>query len=351
MTTERARLGATARGFTLIEALVVISILSILIALTLPAVQAAREAARKTQCANNLRQFGLALNHYATDYGSFPHMNVGYSGSDPQAPTGWGSFSTHVALLAHLDRRDLFNAVNFSRPNVREMRLGEWDQSEPHPANRTVAAARLATFVCPSDPAPEVAPWGGTNYRVNLGTAVDRPEFPYSPPAEGENGAFVPLSMLRPSDFRDGLSQTAALSEKPRGQSAGRFDRFSGYWFHLKSLYTTQAELIATCRSLQGEPAEFQNDVGSRWFIPFCRFTFYKHDAGPNSAVPDCVGGWTNADPALYNGSFASRSYHPGGVHCAYADGHVSFTRDSTDLAIWRAIGTRSGGEAVGDGF
>jgi prepilin-type processing-associated H-X9-DG protein len=135
--------------------------------------------------------------------------------------------------------------------------------------------------------------------------------------------------------------------KKSRGFISDRFAPFSGYWIKRSALYTTQDELLKTCGSLTGEPQEFQNDVGTCWFMPYLRFTFYKHDTGPNSAVPDCVGGWNNSDPAFFNGAFAARSYHAGGVNIAFMDGHVAFQSGAMGLAIWRAIGTRAGGESV----
>ena len=110
-------------------------------------------------------------------------------------------------------------------------------------------------------------------------------------------------------------------------------------------LYTSLDELVLTCAALRGEPANFQNDVGSCWMLPYYRFTFYNHDVGPNSAVPDCVGGWHSSDPAFYNGVFSARSQHRGGVNAAFGDGHVSFITNSISVTAWRALGTRNGNE------
>jgi len=329
------------RGFTLIESIVCVSILAILMALLLPAVQSARESASRTQCANNLRQIGLALNNYEAGYGSFPHQNIGLTGPAHGALTGFGSFSAHVALLPYLDQGALFSAVNFSRPGAFEVTMeGAADLS---PANATVARTALSVLLCPSDPASPTGEWAGTNYRTNLGTAGTT-QGPNLPPIEAEDGAFVPLQTLRASDFTDGLSQTAAFGEKARGSSTTKFVPFTGYWFS-RVLYTNQDEMIAACRLIRGTPPIFQGDTGMCWFLPYNRWTYYKHITGPNSAVPDCVGGWNNEDPAIYNGVFAARSHHPGGVYCAFADGHVRFVPNSISIATWRALGTRNGNE------
>jgi prepilin-type processing-associated H-X9-DG protein len=156
----------------------------------------------------------------------------------------------------------------------------------------------------------------------------------------------VPLKTLYPAAFTDGLSFTAAMGEKSRGHRDGPYDPRVGYFFS-GAFYTTQAEMIAGCRSLQGEPQAFVNDVGNRWFLPYLDYTFYKHDVGPNSAVPDCVGAWNSFDPALFNGVFTARSYHPGGVNTLFMDGHVQFISSHIDVGVWRAIGSRSGGEVV----
>lgn len=334
-------------GFTLIELLVCVSILSLLMALLLPAVQAAREAASRTRCSNNLRQIGLALGNYEAAYASFPFLNVGLTGPPTGAFTGYGCFSVHVALLPYIEEQPLFSAVNFSRPGAYEITMQS--AADLSPANATVARTVVNVLLCPSDPAPASGSWAGTNYRTNMGTA-DRTQGANVPPEEALNGAFVSSEMMRPADFTDGLSRTVAFSEKARGAQGASFNKFTGYWFS-SAFYTTQEEMVAACRSLQGTPPGFQNDTGMCWFLPFGRWTHYKHVTGPNSAVPDCVGGWNNEDPAIHNGVFAARSYHPGGVHSLFADGHVRFVTDSIAIKTWRALGTRSGGEIVSGEF
>lgn len=329
------------RGFTVVELMVCLSILGVLTALLIPAVQAAREVARRASCGNNLRQIGLALSGYEAVYSTFPYMNVGFSVANGDTYVGYGCFSTHVALLPYLDQTVLFSSVNFSRPGAAEVALE--GKSGISLANSTVARTELAVLLCPSGESPRPTDWAGTDYRANIGTA-GKYLGPLSAPHEGYDGAFVPLETIRAADFRDGLSQTAAFAEKSRGHSTQEFDRFTGYWIN-PILYTTQDELVATCRSLKGPPKAFQGDTGNCWFLPFCRYTFYKHDTGPNSSVPDCVGGWNNSDPAFFNGAFASRSGHPGGVHVMFADGHVKFLGDAVEIRVWRAFGTRAGGE------
>jgi prepilin-type N-terminal cleavage/methylation domain-containing protein/prepilin-type processing-associated H-X9-DG protein len=338
-------------GFTLIELLVSVSIIAILIGLLLPAIAASREAARHVQCSDNLRQMGLALNQYVAQHQTYPLLNDGISTNARGAMTGFGAFSVLSSLLPYLEQAPLYGQINFSVPGGpgELSHVGDF-AGIPHPANTTVARTVLAAFTCPSDPVQGVVgAWAGANYRSNLGTVVPPPKGSAAP-SEGQNGAFAPLKTFGPAAFTDGASATVAFSEKPGGRpGAGPFSRFIGYWWKEGGpLYSTSDQLVAFCGSLRGNPPSYRNDVGIAWLLPNMQCTYYNHNAGPNSAAPDCVGGWNSSDPPLDNGSFAARSYHPGGVHAAFVDGHVQFIRDSIGVPTWRALGTRAGGEMVG---
>ncbi len=341
------------RGFTLIELLVCVSIIVLLMALLLPAVQSAREAARRGTCANNLRQFGLALNTYQSTFKTFPllyHGLVTSDGTPGGRILGLGAFSIHCALLPALEQSALANSINFSVPGAAE--VGTIDFNVPHPANLTASKVVVATFLCPSDPAAsrDLSGGAGTNYRTNLGTALN-PSGGSVGPIEGQNGAFVFLQAIGPESFLDGLSNTMAFAEKPAGDiSGGPFDRFIGYWWaDSGALYTSADGLIAACRSSGAAPPHYSNIVGGVWLLPGLKYTYYNHNSGPNRDVPDCQGGWNAGEPPLLNGSFAARSYHPGGVHACAADGHARFVRDAVQLPVWRALGTRAGGEVGTD--
>ena len=337
-------------GFTLIEILVCISVIALLAALLLPAVQSAREVARRALCTNNLHQLGLALNQYQADHATYPLLYEGLVTSDGTpdgTPVGFGAFSIHSTLLPYLEQRMLHASLNFSVPGVADP--GYFSVALPHSANTTAARTLVDVFVCPSDPTGgRDADWGGTNYRSNLGTALP-PSGLSVAPVEGRNGAFVPLHALGPRAFTDGTSSTAAFGEKPVGRQARRrFNRFVGFWWDSPGpLYTTADELIALCGALHGAPPFHSNSVGTIWLQPSLKQTYYNHNAGPNSGVPDCVGGWNSGDPPLSSGSFAARSFHPGGVLMGSVDGHVEFVRDSVNLSVWRSLGTRDGGEVI----
>lgn len=158
-------------GFTLIELLVTIGILSIVMALILPAVQSAREAARRVRCASNLRQIGLALQAYHATHNLFPTpWGMPNRGGEGRSIVLLKQFSIFTQLLPHLEESALYASINFDtgiddfylRPHVREA-----EGTEP---NRTAIATRLGLLICPSDGVPQEAQSGGTNYRANLGS-------------------------------------------------------------------------------------------------------------------------------------------------------------------------------------
>ena len=178
------------RGFTILECIVVILIVGILIALLLPATQMAREAARRAQCTNNLKQLGIALYAYASAVGTFPSSSSGRG------------YSPHAMILPYLDQTVAYNSFNFN--------FAAYDGSEL--TNLTAGSVSLAGFLCPSDAAP--VPGGWTNYPACVGYGYQR---------FGINGVFVapPTPPVGPGGIADGASQTAMMSEWVFGTSEG----------------------------------------------------------------------------------------------------------------------------------
>ncbi len=335
------------RAFTLVEILVVIAIIGLLVGLLLPAVQSAREAGRRAQCANNLKQIGTALAAHHAAHGRFPPSlrPDGYQ-RDNGLFFSNGPVSAHTALLPYLEQSALYNALNF--PPFPLYSPGDPDYyTSTSPDNQTVADTRIAVFLCPSgwdDHRP------GNHYRCNAGAQASMTDYPPDP----DGGPFRGSDATADRDIRDGLSNTAAFSERSQGSPTGsRFDRRRDAWFSYYGAvqgYDLDGDAVAAaCSALGGEPAEFTGNLGRGWIKGGLDDTIYNHVGPPNWKGSDCGGdGPHGAHGDLNNGAVTARSLHPGGVHVLMLDGSARFVRETVDLRAWRAIATRAGGEAVG---
>jgi prepilin-type processing-associated H-X9-DG protein/prepilin-type N-terminal cleavage/methylation domain-containing protein len=288
----------TSSGFTAIEVLVVIAVIGVLVALLLPAVQMAREAARRAQCAANLHQIGVAFNHQVSRSGHTPGRLAG--------------------LLRQLEQTALAN-----------MPL---DTTTATPAGQTARSTTLSVFLCPSD-AGLSGLSGGTNYAGNGGVG-------FNPSGRVRNGAFG----ASVNDFADGLSNTAAVSEwlRGRGDLQVRDPK--------RSVFATPDRLIkptdlgpfgAECHGLDPQLATLAPlGKGLDWTRDGFGYSLYNHVLGINDHT--CTNGGL-----VDQGAWSAGSTHPSGANVLYADGHVTFVKDSIALPTWRAIGTRNGGEVV----
>ena len=204
---NRSHFGRSA--FTLIESIVVISIIGLLIALLLPAVQSARETARSAQCANNLKQIGLALHNYEASYRSFP-LNWRNPRVDPTRGYPWYiagcPYSALTRLLPYLDQQSLFASINFSVETFPNNDASGF----PYPQNQTAFATNLAIYLCPSDAAGTPTPYG-CSYRGNygVGPSVSTTQETY----DSGNGFYTFPGVLGAQFFPDGLSHTVAYSD------------------------------------------------------------------------------------------------------------------------------------------
>jgi prepilin-type N-terminal cleavage/methylation domain-containing protein len=340
-------------GFTLIELLVVIAIIAVLIGLLLPAVQAAREAARRAQCTNNLKQFGIALHNYHDVYLCLPFGKGGdYSAVLPAAPM-YARWSTHSQILPYLEQKPLFDSINFSlppeTPDVGAMGMGFMaPYLDPNRENMTVSRVLVSAFVCPSDGSGGNWP-AGNNYVGNEGSWLcDACEQTPSTVAPGElpRGPFYNRSCVRLAGMTDGTSQTALFSERRRGRGSPdpRTDMFQ------MPNATSLTQTYQTCNSLDMSMAmPLTSGMGATWNIGDMTCTTYNHVSGPNSRT--CAG----MDSAMMmNGSMVNMavqlpptSYHPGGVNVLIGDGTVRFVKDTIALNVWRSLSTRNGGEIV----
>ncbi|MFO0958890.1 MAG: DUF1559 domain-containing protein [Isosphaeraceae bacterium] len=321
-------------GFTLIELLVVLGVISILIGLALPAVQQSRAAARRLQCANNLRQVALGLHGWSAVHDAFPG-SVSTAEPCPQ-PRNPGCFyaSIQTRLLPYLDQSPLFNQINIRSPFC----ALDQDQKPTRPENATAARHVLSVFLCPADPRAGPSPLGRLSYRANHGLGGLRSISPgvYVFAESGPFGRYtepVPLGAIR-----DGLSQTLAFSEKRIDTGSGRYDP-SRDWISTAIGPGTPDQSLLICSSKLDERAAVL-DSGATWLIGLGRYSLFYTSAPPNTRVPDC--GSSEA-----GGVFAARSYHDGGVNAALADGSVRWFSSSIATEVWRALGTIQGGEVI----
>jgi len=313
-------------GFTLVELLVVIAIIGILIALLLPAVQAARESARRTQCVSNLKQLALAMHGHADSKGYFPHSHYNYIDS---TDTSTGPY------LGKNNRRCWFHDM---LPYIEQTTLYEPFDSFMATAGGDALAFKqlqsiVPTFVCPSDSlSPKLETfWGGLGtpnqgFSGNLIVCVGNDYFnrgPLSPAHLNSaklNGVFFAHSKVKFADITDGTTNTALASELILSTDIG------------------------------------SHDIRGRYYNPAHGGVVFSTRVTPNTLVPDRFNWCSNtpvpAAPCTYTATdmfVSARSYHPGGVNFGLADGSVRFVINYIDPAVYKALGSRDGGEAMGD--
>ena len=328
------------RAFTLIELLVVIAIIAVLISLLLPAVQSAREAARRIQCTNNLKQLGLAAHNYHSSFDTFPTATFTY------VPTGntWGQ---HARLLGYVEQGSLYNTINFSFGVVA-------------PESSTTLQTSIASFLCPSDfdrmssssNTNDAFGYARNNYRANGGN--DTGALNPKTSVENNNGVFVAYQAVSVARITDGTSNTALFAEALLGDGDSNTVSVPGDWFLITPPSASRLDLYNTCKALNttGLTGDTNQDSysGRTWVTGWYQATRYTHIIPPNGL--SCVYNVNNAPTtigAVNNGATATTpsSRHPGGVNAAFSDGSVRFIKSTIDAATWWALGSTNGGEVV----
>ncbi len=319
-------------GFTVIELLIVIGIVSLLLSLIAPAVQRAREASRRIQCANNLRQIQLAAQQYANVHGRYP-ASIRPRNS-PGTVDRAKYYSITASLLPHLEMLDIYNSINFEQPH--NFYIG----FHSVPANSTAVRRRIELLLCPSDSTPDGS-CPGNSYRFNIGAD-----------GFGKSGPFGQGRYVRPSEIVDGMSQTVGLSEKRMGSWGPKFVPSRDILFltpadSINPPWPNEDEWLHDCRNMPAG-ASFYTGGGKAWLIDGGAFTTYNHVAAPNSEVVDCM---RHMGGATTIGTIPGRSWHDDVVNAAFMDGSIRAIHCSISLNVWRALGTRAGGEAAAHAF
>jgi prepilin-type processing-associated H-X9-DG protein len=343
----------------LIELLVVISIIGVLIALLLPAVQSAREAARRAQCSNNLKQIGLALHNYETASGAFPWTQGTVSAAYPTANNGqmpwnggngaeWMNFSSLALMLPYVEQQNTYNAINFAF-GANWYTLPNSDD----PVQFTAITTVINTFLCPSDAS---AP-GRNNYMASNGTNFD-----WWSRGSGAGALTRPqpggMTIGKIAAIRDGTSNTIAFAERLRGDGDNSLHTPSDVYnaipvpafptFVLSNPADFQvltSTAIPQCDQFrQANPNSTWDWSGWYWAAADYNQTTFNFALTPNSVHADCSP-WGGV--ATGYGYFTPRSFHPGGVNVVMADGSVKFIKDSINQRTWMGLGTRAGGEII----
>jgi prepilin-type N-terminal cleavage/methylation domain-containing protein/prepilin-type processing-associated H-X9-DG protein len=323
-------------GFTLVELLVAIAVIGILIALLLPAIQSAREAARRTQCVNNLKQISLAMLNYHEANNAFPPGKWGWR-NESRCRHGCLEFSPLMRALPYVELGALLDKIDLS--------IDHCDTSGWFQANQAALSVQPQLLICPSGtyydpPGSDSFGWGITHYLPSSGSQ-------WNTYAGDNNGVFYEKSRVSSQMVTDGMSHTACFSEHAWAGSEAVIGnpRTELIQFEPGDDFEAQSELLNACLDLVSAGRSFSWHAQYRvhWYVGY----LYNHAFVPNTLAcrnyietkrfkGKCAGHWPfEIHPPT--------SDHPGGVNLSFCDGHVSFIPDSVDPNAFAAMGTRNG--------
>lgn len=322
------------RGFTLLELLVAIAVVSVLCAIGAPAIERAREATRRMECESHLRQLALACHSFHDTHGHLP------ADSSPRWVIGRSfpnMLSTWSQVLPYVDQAQLYAEID-----MKETGVGVDNQPPASRENAHLLRQSVRLFQCGSDRQPR----GSVSYRMCRGTlpgnagggnqqGVGRPGAAFSTGSR---------SRARFNQIIDGLSNTTLCSERLVGDydSTALMPTRDVLLIRFGSTDNPD-DFVAACISRNFSSQSHASYTGATWLFAGYANTWYNHLLTPNSAIPDC----SNGGLLLPQAAMTARSWHLGGVNAATADGAVRFVSENIDLSVWRALGTRAGQEVV----
>jgi prepilin-type N-terminal cleavage/methylation domain-containing protein len=357
----------TRRGFTLVELLVVIAIIGVLVSLLLPAVQAAREAARRTQCSNALRQFGLALHQYADTYKVFPPRRGGSTGSgDAARLTGnFDRLSAFVPLLPYIEQKPLFDSIasggTYSGISFPPGGPAAWYGSAYVPWN-----TQVQLLICASDkvPQPTSTQHGRNSYAFSLGDTI----LNHNSNSKWVRGIFGSQLCKGFNNITDGSSNTIMMSERVWSgdfsiTTASGEDTRIATAVNVTSVNTSPGSCLAQARGVEFNGVQIKGRFGALWTDGQAERVGFTTVLPPNA--PSCVND-ANVNADSNGGVLNPASYHPGGVNGMLADASVRFINQNINCGstnsppaatntakspygVWGALGSTEGRETVGD--
>jgi prepilin-type processing-associated H-X9-DG protein len=335
----------------------------VLIALLLPAVQSAREAARRAQCSNNLKQIGLAMHNYHTGHGTFPLGGTYTAAYSNTYSAGWGTWSAHGMMLGFLEQQPLYNAANFSWGVGMYVSWG---------INSTVSLAIVNTFICPSDGLSPIPTnngiWSGetNNYMASIGTSTT-----YGPGTDTTGVFTQAYRAYGVQNIIDGTSNTIAFGESLIGDNTIEQVKWrdgpvlttpsatcKGGWCGVYDVSTNYAGVVTDLNACaqgfatqQSSGAGAYNQKGFRWAEDDGGFGIFNTVVPPNSTTWPfnwCAVARSRPNSNASDGQYlGATSNHPGGCNFLFGDGSVRFLKSSISIKTYWALGTKANGEVI----